>query len=660
MRLFKLYLLLWVVFGLDASVVAAPKQKPAAVATVPAADSLAAAFGAMPSMWGVRLSPDGSKISFLTMDRDELPMLVIYDFTTGTIKPILSSVPNIADLQWCKWANADRLLCGYTGIVFNGYVLYGTTRLVAVNSNGSKMKVLMQRQLSENFAQFQDRVVDYLVEDPQHVLIQVPVNQSTGTARLNIYTGGLEDKTQQMENVRHYISDGRGTPRLYSYFNGEKIYWKYRLAGETKWRLLYSDHIGSDQGSYSPQGFGEDPNKLYVLKSYEGRQALWVVDLTAHEDAKPTETIVYANPEADVANVQTLGKYDRLVAATYATDSTHNEYFDKEIERIVLSVGALYPDQQVMVTDESWDRRFYIILVTSDRNSGIYLRYDRENRQISIINSLYPELKGRTLSPMKAVRFTARDGVKVTGYLTRPQGEKQTGLPLVVLPHGGPYARDVWGYDWLPQYLAAKGYAVLQVNYRGSAGYGEDWKGQGGYKAWRQALDDITDGVRGSIKAGISDPARICAVGWSYGGYAALMSGVEHAELYRCIVSVAGVTDLDIYKYEARKYLKGKAVREFVGNESEVVVQGSPLKRAAQLKAPVLLFHGDRDINVQIKHSIKLDEALTAAAVPHEFIRYKGAEHSLERTSWRVDLLTRLGAFLDLHTTAPEQVAGGR
>lgn len=622
-------------------------------------DPLAAAFGSMPALYGVRLSPDGSKVSFLIQDRKDLPALVVHDFTTGKSAAIMNSLPGQADIDWCDWANTQRLLCGYRGMINYGHGIFPVTKLVAVNADGSAMRVLMNNTLTDHITQFQDRIVDYLVDDPDHVLVQLYDGTTSSTARLNINDSSIDQKTQPLVNVWEYVSDGHGKPRLYFYEDEKKYMWAYRMPGQTDWTTLHETEIQEGvqtAWNYQPLGFGDDLTKLLVLKPHEGRMALWSEDLA---DGRK-QTLLFAHPEVDVGGVLTLGKYNRPVAVSYSTDRSHLEFFDKDIARITAAVEAAFPDQHVSVFDESWDRRYYLLSVSSDRNPGTIYRLDRQRSEIVPLMSRYPDLAARTLSRMNAIRFTARDGVKVTGYLTRPQGDRQIALPLVVMPHGGPQSRDYWGFDWLAQYFAAKGYAVLQVNYRGSGGFGTDWAGEGGFKAWQQAVNDITDAVQASVKGGIADPARICMVGWSYGGYAALMSGIEHPELYRCLVSIAGVTDLQALRRDKRRFVGGKAYGSFIGDEEAVIKDGSPVRRAAEIRAPVLLFHGTKDLNVQIKHSEKMSDALKSAGKAHEFYRYEGGEHSLERTGWRVDMLSRIGAFLDANTgSGASSTAGG-
>jgi len=293
------------------------------------------------------------------------------------------------------------------------------------------------------------------------------------------------------------------------------------------------------------------------------------------------------------------------------------------------------------------------VRVDSDRDPGIFYRFDVQEKQLLRIAAQYPLLESQSLASVKPIRYTARDGAEVPGYLTVPAAGGEDALPTVILPHGGPESRDYWEFDWLAQFLAAKGYAVLQSNYRGSGGYGSDWSGEGGFRAWRTAINDLTDGAEHLVAEGISDSTRICVVGWSYGGYAALMSGIEEPERYRCLVSIAAVTDPEMWISDYRHFLNRRIVQKMVGGDAEVIKRGSPLKRASEIRAPVLLFHGDQDLNVSVDHSQKMARALERAKKSVEYIEYEDVEHSIRRNGYRVDMLDRIGSFLDAQIGQP-------
>jgi len=617
----------------------------AAASQAASPDPLAVAFGTMPALWGVRMSPNGQKVSLLKMHPDELPILMVLDLEKGSANLALASTPDGFDIQWCDWANDERLLCGFSGTAKEGWVLFGVTRLVAVNADGSDMRVLLQNKRSRQAEQFQDAVTDWLVDDPKRVLIPEEVEHGVVLKPLDIYSGGTESAIEKLLGGGTWLTDGRGSVRLFLDVGKYDLTWRYRRFGEGEWRDLHEWKRTDVRHAYEPIGFVDDPDQLLVLKPHEGRVALWSIDLKGTKE----EQLVFAHPEVDLDGVLQIGKFKRAVAVGYSTDRPHLHFFDRAVREVSDALSEFFAGKVVEVIDESWDRRYYIVKVGSDRDPGSFYRFDVKRNQLLQISAQHPLLESQSLAAMEPVRYPARDGAEIPGYLTLPAG-KARALPAVILPHGGPESRDYWDFDWLPQFIAAKGYAVLQSNYRGSAGYGEEWTGQGGFLEWRTAIDDLTDGAQYLVDQGIADADRICVVGWSYGGYAALMSGVEEPDRYRCLVSIAGVADPELLVKDARYFTNRKEVREWVGRDSEALKRGSPLTRVSEIRAPVLLFHGDRDLNVSVDHSRKIAKALEHADKSVEYVEYEGVEHSIRRNGYRVDMLDRIGKFLDAHT----------
>jgi dipeptidyl aminopeptidase/acylaminoacyl peptidase len=221
------------------------------------------------------------------------------------------------------------------------------------------------------------------------------------------------------------------------------------------------------------------------------------------------------------------------------------------------------------------------------------------------------------------------------------------GRPAVVLPHGGPSARDSFGFDWLAQFLASRGYAVIQPNYRGSAGYGDEFLGENAFRDWKKAMSDISASAQYLVNQGIADAGKLAIVGWSYGGYAALQSATLEPDRYKAVVAIAPVTDLSLLRRESDDYINGKIARDFIGSDGVNLRQGSPLQNAARIKAPVLLVHGDLDLNVRITHSTKMADAIQKAGTPVELVRYQELEHQLDDSNARAEMLMKIGQLLD-------------
>jgi dipeptidyl aminopeptidase/acylaminoacyl peptidase len=255
------------------------------------------------------------------------------------------------------------------------------------------------------------------------------------------------------------------------------------------------------------------------------------------------------------------------------------------------------------------------------------------------------ELEGVKLAVVKPVTYPGADGTLVPGYLTLPPGrEDAKGLPAIVMPHGGPGARDEWGFDWLPQFYASRGFAVLQPNFRGSSGYGDSWFQQNGFKSWRTAIGDVLDAGRWLVTQGI-DPAKLAIVGWTYGGYAALQSAATDPTVFKAVVAVAPVTDLNVLKQEHFHWSDFELVSNYVGYGPHLL-EGSPAENAAKIKVPVLLFHGAFDRNVGIAQSKLMATRLAAAGVPCELVTWDDLDHQLEDSAARTEMLRKSDAFL--------------
>jgi dipeptidyl aminopeptidase/acylaminoacyl peptidase len=623
-----------------ASVVALPTFVAAEVPKQLESTPLAQAFGAAPVMWGVELSPDGTKLSAIQMHPQGVTMARVVSLVDGSSAVVLSGNDEFR-IRWCDWANEERLLCGLQSVTqVRGGVYANVTRLVATKTDGTEMKVLITNQM-DVLTQFHDRVIDWLPDDHEHVLVQMPSDEpgtfGNGVSRLNIYTGEVTAEERVRSGVTAWLSDGHGTPRLYLTVTQRDGRWLAKDTPDADWSLLHHREVEDLDDAFSPLGFGESRNELLFFDRNEGRMALFAYDLEHGRQRR----LVYANPQFDVAGAMGLGKYQRLVAAVYIDDRPRFHFFDARVEAIQRALSANFPNSNVSIIDETWDQRYYLVYVSTATDAGTYYRFDSMARVLAKITTAYPALASHPLAPMTPVRYKADDGVEVPAYLTLP-ANRSGRVPAVILPHGGPSSRDYWDYNFLSQFLAASGYAVLQSNYRGSDGYGKDWEGEGGFRGWRRANGDIAAGTDYLVAEGIADPDKICAVGWSYGGYAALMSVIEQPQRYQCVVSIAGVTDP-----KTLGNLGGRGTRAFIGETDEVRKDGSPIERVAEIQVPLLVVQPREDANVPPAQATTFVAALRKAGKKFEFVEYEFAQHDIQPERYRTDLLARLGKFLD-------------
>ncbi len=647
------------------------------LAAQPAASpDLAAAFGALPDIRNVEPSPDGRMVSYLSPTQEGGTALVIATLDGGGAKAVFADKPSTGvRLSSCEWAKIDRLVCSLRteGKVDRGMMTF--ERLIAVSPDGSGARSLGRTQTGDvtgGFSTSDGEMIDRLVDSPDEILLAEQVfaedtrNSRLAQAksgfrvvRLNLKTGQRAQIESPREDGVLFITDNRGQVRLRGVrpflpgASGEGLTWQqagaridysYRTAAGGVWRPLVSAIIGGGRSSFEPLAI--DGDQLYARRPVGGRMALVRHAL----DGTDAETVVLARPDVDVDDVVSSGRYGHVVGASFATDRRQVEWFDPAMAKLSAQLGAALPGKPlVSIRGESWDGNRLVIFAGSDRDPGRYYLLDRPTHKLTVITEVRPRLEGMTLGAVRTVAVRARDGTMVPAYLTLPPGRSAKNLPTLVMPHGGPAARDEWGFDWWPQYYAQLGYAVIQPNYRGSAGYGQAWYRKNGFQDWAAAMGDVNDAAHWLVAQGIADSTRLAIVGWSYGGYAALQANVIEPQLYKAAVAVAPVTDLALLRDQQNPVSSTySAERAYIGT-GDHLTQGSPARRAAEIAAPVMMFQGERDIVVDPAQARAMEAALKRAGKTAELKTYPGLGHGLESSDARADMLRRSAAFLEAH-----------
>ncbi|HWJ05559.1 MAG TPA: S9 family peptidase [Steroidobacteraceae bacterium] len=591
------------------------------------------------------LSPDGSSVAYLTSLDDEV-IVVTRGFKDGPSKPvpILKSKPGSYDVAWCNWANDTRLLCGLRAIAMRSGRVYPVTRLVAVNADGSKLKVLVNES-EAGTAQLQDRILDWTPDEPDTVLIELDDdrNGNPSVFELNVNSGLRAVRTRERPPIKWFTTDAKGNVRLGWGYTERSTNVEYfaRLEGEHDWRLLSKIKAFGETDELRPIAVAPGKNVAYATGDHEGRSALWEMDLT---DAREPQ-LVFSHPHVD-ADDPLLTPDGRLLGIRYELDRPFVYYTDEYTRGLVQAINRVDPSKFSVLSDSSRDERVYVVRSFSDVDASTYSIFDTGSKRLLRLGTQYPELDPTALGRMRSIAYKAADGTEVPGYLTVPPGMRETNLPLIVMPHGGPIARDSWDFDFLRAFLVSRGYAVLQMNFRGSSGYGSDWY-YAAHQDWGGlTYSDITDGARWAVAQGIADPKRMCIVGWSFGGYAALLGAVRNNDLYRCSVSIAGVADLNQLLLEGRFFSGSRFRREQLGSDKEKLQADSPLRHVDRIEMPVLMIHGDKDYQVDVDHTRRMDSAMTRAKRPHRTVVIEDGTHQLERKSDRVVLLSEIEQFL--------------
>jgi pimeloyl-ACP methyl ester carboxylesterase len=618
-------------------------------------------FGVRESIQSMALSPGGNRLVLLSAGPGRTSVVQIVELPAMSVRTILSSAGDPESFRWCDFASDTQVVCRYVGngMINNDVVGYG--RLVTFDTDGKNVKELGQRRsfYDAGLRQYDGDIMDWLPGQGGAVLMErtympeaykmntriVRDQQGLGVDRIIPSSLKASQVEQPRRNASSYMSDGRGNVRLMGtaedgggqQLSGRFVY-HYRTAASRDWQNL-GEYNERDETGIRPLAVDAETDSIYLLKDLSGRLALYREKL----DGSGADALIAAEKSVDIDDVVRFGHGQRVIGYTFATDRRQTNYFDPEFKKLSDSLGKALPKQPLVnFIGSSADGSKLLIFAGGDTLPGTYYLYDRISHSLNELALSRPTLEGKALAQVHAIDYPGPDGVKVPAYLTLPPGKDPKGLAAIVLPHGGPSARDEWGFDWLAQFLAARGYAVIQPNYRGSAGYGEDWQSENGFRNWRISIADINAAAHYLTAQGIADPKRLAILGWSYGGYAALQSVATEPGLYKSAVAIAPVTDLSLLKQDSSNFTNHSLVADFVGS-GEHIVAGSPLKHAAQITVPVLLVHGDLDANVSIAHSDKMASALGQA----EYIRFKGLDHYLDDSSARIEMLTKIGALLD-------------
>ncbi len=629
-------------------------------------------FAARPKVEDVAISPDGRYLA-LIQTLDGKAMAVIADRTAGadqTMLPVLAE-PEHFKFRWCHWATNTRLLCAFIAMV-KDRIVYSTTRLVAVDADGKNTRVLIQNS-GEAQGQFQDRIINWNPGPPNTVLIEADeglnAEESAGNVQvigdigthalpavfeLNVVTGQLRIRQRARDPIRHWITDRHGTVRLGWGSSGTTLSYWVHLDGEANWRRLSKFEVFSREAHFEPIAISaDDPNTAYAFgPSDEGREAIWLIDLKDKEDPR----LVFSHPVVDVTS-PILSRDGRLLGARYDNGNPMFYYTDDRIAALMGAIQRREPSTFNTVYESSADDKTLVIRLSSDIDAPRFMVLDTVAASLSMAGAPYPNRDLSTLAPMRAISYPARDGTRIPGYLSAPRGLSPAHLPLIVMPHGGPIARDTWGYFFLREFLLSRGYAVLQMNFRGSDGYGGDWY-YAAHQDWGGlTYDDVVDGARWAIEQKIADPQRVCIVGWSFGGYIALLGAQRNPELFHCAVDIAGVSDLGLLIEEGYDWLGGKVVKKQIGFDRAKLKRDSPHLHAEEFKVPLLMLHGQMDAQVPFAQSEVMDAALKRAHVTHRFVIVPGADHSFSDVKDRALLLKETEDFLRENLPARGTVA---
>ena len=557
------------------------------------------------------------------------------------------------EINWYRWAGNDVLLISIGKVVFVRGQEVWQTKLLAFDRATGALRFIG----GENQGFTGD---DLLWVDPagKSILLafQRTIHDYPSVFRIELATNAAERVVGDREGVWDWYADQDGTVRAGIGATDSRWFMIYR-AGETdKWRTVVKAKVDDEDAGFDAFRIfvGSDQGYRVMLNEATGRLALYAFDFAKRERG----ALVFESTTNDIDDFDTEAGGTKLAATWFTEDVSKVHWFDPAMKKVQAALDKAVPGAQPRIVSRSRDDTVMLVRVGSASDPGGFYVFDAKQKKLSPFGAVNDKLDPAALAPSRYVSYRARDGLEIPAYLTLPLGRGVKNLPLIVMPHGGPYdVRDDGSYDPDVQFLANRGYAVLQPEFRGSGGYGKAFyeKGEG---QWGRAMqDDLDDAMDWLARQGTIDPKRVCVVGGSYGGYAALWGAVRNPERYRCAASFAGVSDLPRQlNYQvtfgiSKRYRKDwrRIVR---GEEAFDLRTVSPLHSVARLTVPVLLMHGDDDQRVPFNQSRLFADKLKATGKTYEFYPLKGEGHGFSTSANHQQWLDRLEAFLAKHNPA--------
>jgi len=637
-----------------------------AAAVQAAAQPPIAAFFDTPAFTGAKLSPTGKFLAVRIGVNNGRERLAVVDLASNKID-VVAHFSN-ADIDHFMWLNDERLVFDTRDRQAAQGDWQAWPGMWAVNRDGTRFRQLVET--TNAFVRDATTVGRLLpfntflleqsgTQDSESVYAVRPLYTRSEIAhrelvRINTLTG-RETVVAAPGKVTQWILDAKGEPRLALGIDQSKVHiWYRERAQDAGWRELLSYDAYVDE-KLTPVGFGADGSLYVSARRNEDKSALYQFDL-AHAALAPQPLLKIAQFDF---NGRLINHAGHLAGIRYLGDAPATAWLDPQLKALQDTVDALLPTTTNTISLPTRAETPWVLVVAeSDLQPAVYLLFNRETKKFNRVGEMRPAIHAKDMGQRSLVHVRARDGLDIPAWLTLPAGRAPKGLPLVVLVHGGPFMRGgYWHWDAESQFLASRGYAVLEPEFRGSAGYGVKLF-QSGWKQWGLKMqDDVADATRWATSQGYADPARVCIAGASYGGYATLMGLVNDPQLYKCGFEWVGVTDIplmftgtwygsDDFPEEWRAY----GMPAMIGDPDKDAAQfaaTSPLRQAARITQPLLLAYGGADRRVPIYHGKKFLDAVRKTNQQVEWIEYPEEGHGWALPKNRIDFWTRVEHFLD-------------
>jgi len=584
-----------------------------------------------------QISPDGKYLSYLAPVNSRMNVFVQ---AVGGKEAKQITFETSRDIAGYYWANENRILFLKDAGGDENYKLFG------VNLDGSNPKGLT------DFEGVMTQLIDELPEQSDFVIVGLNKRNPEifDPYRLNIVTGELTMLAENPGNIQSWVTDHDGKLRVAVVTDGVNNSLMYRETEEQVFKTVLTTNFKS---SVEPLFFTFDNQNLYVISNLNrDKSAAVILDLKTGQEKE----ILFSHPEVDIQSISYSRLNKKLISAIYVTEKTQRHYFDKDTEQRHNWIKTQLPNMEFSVVDITKNEDIAIIRTHTDKSLGSFYLYNSKTPSLEKITDVAPWIDDNQMAEMKPISYQSRDGLTIHGYLTLPKGIDAKNLPVVINPHGGPWHRDQWGYNPEVQFLANRGYAVLQMNFRGSTGYGKAfWEAS--FKQWGQNMqNDITDGVKWLIEQGIADSTRIAIYGASYGGYATLSGVAFTPELYACAIDYVGVSNLFTFMETIPPYWKPflDMMHEMVGDpsiekDSLMLRASSPVFHVEKIKAPLFIAQGANDPRVKKSESDQMVEALKKKGVEVQYLVKDNEGHGFRNEENKFEFYETMEKFLELH-----------
>ncbi len=584
-----------------------------------------------PEKVAFRISPDGKHLAFMQPWENRLNIFVQ---EIGKTEEVQVTFSKERDIQGYFWKNDNRL------VFLQDKGGNENFHLFAVDKDGKNQKELTVGD------DVRAEIIDDLFENENEMIVGLNKRNPEfyDAYRININTGELTMVGENPGNITGWQTDNAGVIRIATTTDGINAGVLYRNSEKEPFSELITTNF---KESFSPLYFDFDDKTLLVASNI-GRDRTSIVRFDPI--SKKEITTLFEHPEVDVSSVLRSRKRKLITGVAYETDKSHYHFFDKQREELQKKLDKRFPGYEVGLSGQNRNEDKLLITVSSDRSYGSYYFYDLTTGSFTKLAEISPWLKEDDLAEMKPIKYIARDGKVINGYLTLPKGVPTKNLPVIINPHGGPWARDEWGFNPEVQFLANRGYAVLQMNFRGSVGYGRAfWEAS--FKQWGKTMqDDITDGVNWMISQGFADPKRIAIYGASYGGYATLAGITLTPDLYACAVDYVGVSNLFTFMSTIPPYWKPylDMMYEMVGDpekDKELMTAASPVFHVDKIKCPLFIAQGANDPRVAKAESDQMVEALKKRGIDVPYMVKDNEGHGFGNEENRMDFYKEMERF---------------